>query len=79
MSEHTLAKFVPSAANPWDRAKAAHLLNRAGFGGRPDEVDRQITPETGRALAHAGVAAFVKPRESGAFWTGNAVPHEPSK
>src|SRR3990170_6636707 len=40
MSQHTLVKFVPSAANPWDRAKAAHLLNRAGFGGRPDEVDR---------------------------------------
>ncbi len=35
-----LAKFVPTASNPWDRAKAAHLLNRAGFGGRPDEIDR---------------------------------------
>jgi uncharacterized protein (DUF1800 family) len=40
MSQHTLAKFVPTEANRWDRAKAAHLLNRAGFGGRPDEVDR---------------------------------------
>lgn len=37
-----LARFVPSAANPWDRAKAAHLLNRAGFGGRPDEVERVV-------------------------------------
>ena len=36
----TLARFVPSASNPWDRVKAAHLMNRAGFGGRPDEVDR---------------------------------------
>ena len=36
----TLARFVPSASSPWDRAKAAHLLNRAGFGGRPDEIDR---------------------------------------
>ncbi len=40
MSAHTLAKFVPTASDPWDRAKAAHLLNRAGFGGRPDEIDR---------------------------------------
>ncbi len=40
MPQETLARFVPSASDPWDRAKAAHLLNRAGFGGRPDEVER---------------------------------------
>lgn len=38
--QETLARFVPIASSPWDRAKAAHLLNRAGFGGRPDEIDR---------------------------------------
>lgn len=42
MSQHNLAKFVPTADNPWDRAKATHLLNRAGFGGRPDELDRVV-------------------------------------
>src|SRR3990170_3304894 len=42
MSQHTLVKFVPSASDPWDRAKAAHLLNRAGFGGRPDEIERVV-------------------------------------
>ncbi len=40
MAQETLAKFAPSASDPWDRTKAAHLLNRAGFGGRPDEVER---------------------------------------
>ncbi len=47
MAESSLARFVPSPSNPWDRAKAAHLLNRAGFGGRPDEVDRvlRLSPE----------------------------------
>jgi uncharacterized protein (DUF1800 family) len=35
-----LAKFVPTRSDPWDRAKASHLLNRAGFGGRPDEIER---------------------------------------
>lgn len=30
--------YAPSAKNPWDDRKAAHLLNRAGFGGPPDEV-----------------------------------------
>ncbi len=34
------ARYVPSASDPWDRAKAAHLLSRAGFGGRPEEIDR---------------------------------------
>ncbi|MGH2404747.1 MAG: DUF1800 domain-containing protein [bacterium] len=42
MSQYTLAKFVPTASDPWDRSKAAHVLNRAGFGGRPDEVDRIV-------------------------------------
>jgi uncharacterized protein (DUF1800 family) len=42
MAEPSLAKFVPTPSDPWDRAKAAHLLARAGFGGRPEEVDRAL-------------------------------------
>ncbi|MDR7483177.1 MAG: DUF1800 domain-containing protein [Armatimonadota bacterium] len=42
MAEHSLARFVPSTSHRWDRAKAAHLLNRAGFGGRPEEVDHVL-------------------------------------
>ena len=34
-----LAPFVPSSQDPWDARKAAHLLRRAGFGGRPGEID----------------------------------------
>ena len=30
--------YTPTSQNPWDARKAAHLLNRAGFGGPPDEV-----------------------------------------
>lgn len=33
-----IKSYTPSAQNPWDDRKAAHLLNRAGFGGPPDEV-----------------------------------------
>ena len=40
MAEPSLRKFRPSAQNPWNRVKAAHLLNRAGFGGTPEEVAR---------------------------------------
>lgn len=35
-----MRRFQPSATNPWNRVKAAHLLNRAGFGGTPDELSR---------------------------------------
>ncbi len=35
-----LATFKPTDADPWDRAKAAHLLNRAGFGGTSAEVEK---------------------------------------
>lgn len=32
--------FSPLPEKLWDRTRAAHLLNRAGFGGTPDEIDR---------------------------------------
>jgi hypothetical protein len=34
-----LTPYKPSDSDPFDRVKAAHLLNRAGFGGTPDEID----------------------------------------
>src|SRR5207245_2779608 len=40
MAETLLRTFRPSAADPWDRAKVAHLLGRAGFGGTPDDIAR---------------------------------------
>lgn len=32
--------FTPLPESSWDRVKAAHLLNRAGFGGTPEEIDK---------------------------------------
>lgn len=40
--------LTPLPAVQWDRAKAAHLLNRAAFGGPPEQID---------ALAAGGMAA----------------------
>ncbi len=40
--------LAPISPNEWDRAKAAHLLNRTGFGGPPEQID---------ALAAGGMAA----------------------
>ncbi len=37
-----LQPYVPTDADPFDAVKAAHLLNRAGFGGTPTEVARVV-------------------------------------
>ena len=38
--------FAPLPAQEWNRDKAAHLLERAGFGGTPEEIDQlaRLTP-----------------------------------
>ena len=36
------AEYAPTAANPWDRRKAGHLLRRAGFGATAGELDRAV-------------------------------------
>ena len=43
----------PIAASDWNYDRAAHLIDRAGFGGTPDEIARlaAMTPE--RAVARA--------------------------
>jgi uncharacterized protein (DUF1800 family) len=42
-----LAPYIPSDSDPFDDVKAAHLLNRAGFGGVPEEVEyvRKMGPK----------------------------------
>jgi uncharacterized protein (DUF1800 family) len=37
-----LRPYKPTGENPFDAVKAAHLLNRAGFGGTPDEIEKVI-------------------------------------
>jgi len=34
-----LQPYVPISSDHFDPVKAAHLLNRAGFGGKPEEVE----------------------------------------
>ena len=34
--------LTPIGAPDWNRARAAHLLERAGFGGTPEEVARLV-------------------------------------
>jgi uncharacterized protein (DUF1800 family) len=47
-SDHPLLEpYTPTDSDPFDAVKAAHLLNRAGFGGTPDEVEhiRSLGPQ----------------------------------
>jgi hypothetical protein len=37
-----LQPLRPSASRPWNKFLAAHLLNRAGFGGRPEDIARAL-------------------------------------
>jgi hypothetical protein len=39
---HPLAEFEPGPEDPWDRAKAAHLAARTGFGASPDEIEELL-------------------------------------
>ncbi len=42
----------PLSSAQWDFAKAAHLLNRAGFGGSPAEIQKLADLGLDRAVAH---------------------------
>ena len=50
----------PIAPAQWSRERAAHLLERAGFGGTPDEIDRTVALGAGQA-----VARLVRPQQIG--------------
>jgi uncharacterized protein (DUF1800 family) len=45
-----LEPFVPSPGDPWDAAKAAHLLRRAGCGPLPQEVAEAVASGPDRAV-----------------------------
>lgn len=42
--------LTPLPENQWDRIKAAHLLNRAGFGGTPGEIDKLFAMGSRKAV-----------------------------
>ena len=44
--------MLPKAEGKWTREEAAHLLNRAGFGGTPEEIDRLHAMGRRKAVEH---------------------------
>ncbi len=45
-----LLPFLPSSETPFDASRASHLLNRAGFGGTPEEIDHVMSLGLPRAV-----------------------------
>ncbi len=45
-----LQRYQPTSSDPWDRRKAAHLLQRAGFGGRRGEIASVVDRGVDRAV-----------------------------
>ncbi len=45
-----LEPWTPSASDPWNKRKAAHLLRRAGFGAAPEEVSALVALGASRSL-----------------------------
>jgi uncharacterized protein (DUF1800 family) len=49
----SLESWRPGADGPWDRAAAAHLLRRAGFGPRPGDIERALERGFDATIAEA--------------------------
>lgn len=68
--------LTPIAAADWNRARAAHLLERAGFGGTPEDIDAfaRLTPAQAvrRLVYFEGAPAVALPQfeHSGVFEAG---------
>jgi len=74
----------PISASDWNAERAAHLLERAGFGGTPEDVDRlaAMTPQQAvdslveyARIDNSGASAF---EESG-VWDRGMDPFPPSR
>ena len=73
----------PIAASEWDRDKAAHLLERAGFGGTPDDVDRLAAMTPSEAVAwlvdYESVPNELAPFDASPIWDPEMDPFPKSR
>ena len=73
----------PIAASEWDRDKAAHLLERAGFGGTPDDVDRLAAMTPAEAVAwlvdYESVSNELAPFDASPIWDPEMDPFPKSR
>ena len=73
----------PLAASDWSRARAAHLLERAGFGATPEEVARlaALTPQqaVNQLVHYESIASELKPFDESVIWDPGMDPFPPSR
>jgi len=74
----------PIGANDWNRERAAHLLERAGFGGTPEEIDAlaRLSPEqaVARLVDYAGVRNDqLQPFDASPIWDEGLDPFPVSR
>src|SRR5436190_6427680 len=74
----------PIAAADWNAGRAAHLLERAGFGGTPDEIDglASMTPQQAvdSLVEYARVDnSASEPFEESGIWDRGMDPFPPSR
>lgn len=73
----------PIAAADWNADRARHLLERAGFGGTPDEVARLAAMSPAQAVdslvQFAAIPTTLKPFDESGIWDPGMDPFPPSR
>jgi Protein of unknown function (DUF1800) len=73
----------PIAAGDWSADRAAHLLERAGFGASPDEIARvaALTPQQAvdALVDYESIADNLKPFDESVIWDPGMDPFPPSR
>ncbi len=75
--------LTPIAASDWSYARAAHLIERAGFGATPPEVERLASMTPVRAVDalvdYESIAHGLKPFDESGIWDPGMDPFPPSR
>jgi hypothetical protein len=75
--------LAPISPGDWSPAFAAHLLERAGFGGTPDDIARlaAMTPQqaVGSLVDYESIPGDLKPFDESVIWDPGMDPFPPSR
>ena len=75
--------LAPIGAADWNRNRAAHLLERAGFGGTPDEIGRLAAMTPAQAVDslvdYESLKSDRKPFDESGIWDPGMDPFPPSR
>jgi uncharacterized protein (DUF1800 family) len=75
--------LAPIAASEWNAARAAHLIERAGFGATPEEIRRLAAMPPARVVDwlvdYESVAHDLKPFDESGIWDPGMDPFPPSR